>query len=66
MLTDVNLLAIKNFIINLIKKTASINNYKNIIIELIIISRINKRLNRNILFIKITTILAYIRVFIKI
>jgi hypothetical protein len=43
-LINVNLFAIKNFIINLIKKTASINNYKNIIIKLTITSRINKRL----------------------
>ena len=65
-LTGVNLLAVKNFVINLIKKIIKINNYKNIIIKLIVILRINKRLHRNILFIKITIIPAYTRAPVKI
>ena len=65
-LAGVDLFAVKNFVINLIKKITLINNYKGIIIELAVILRINKRLYRNILFIKITIIPAYTRAFIKI
>jgi hypothetical protein len=65
-LAGVNLLAAEGFIINLTKKTASINNCKGITIELTIIPRINKRLHRSILFIKVTTIPAYTRAPVKI
>ena len=43
MLAEINLLVFKNFVINLIKKKATIFNCKNIIIKLTVTPRTNER-----------------------